>query len=227
MKFTFPPAPQPSVAIAESGERFPVRRIFCVGRNYAAHAREMGNDDRDPPFFFTKPADVVVGDGAVIPYPAATTDLHYEAELVVAIGKGGTNIAKAQALSHIWGYGVGIDLTRRDLQRAAKSAGKPWDMAKGFDSSAPCGAIHPASQVGHLASGRICLDVNGVIRQDADLSDMTWGVPEIIAALSGLVELAPGDLIYTGTPEGVGQIKSGDTITVAIDRLGSLTISLA
>lgn len=226
MQYVIPPAPQPSVSVANSHQRFPVRRIFCVGRNYAAHAREMGNDDREPPFFFTKPGDAVVGDGAVIAYPAATSELHYEGELVVAIGKAGAGISKAQALSHVWGYGAGIDLTRRDLQRAAKSAGKPWDMAKGFDNSAPCGDLHPISVLGNPPAGRICLRVNGDVRQDGQLCDMTWGVPDIIAALSELVALSPGDLIYTGTPEGVGEIQSGDTVTVTIDGLNSLSISL-
>ncbi len=212
----------PSVPV-HGGGAFPVRRIFCVGRNYAAHVREMGGDPRaEPPFFFTKPADAVVINGADTPYPPATADFHHEMELVVAIGTGGTDIEEANALAHIYGYAAGLDMTRRDLQADARKAGRPWDMAKGFDHSAPIGAIHPAAVIGHPAAGRITLRVNGAVRQDADLADMIWPVPAIIAALSRLVTLAPGDLIFTGTPEGVSAVTRGDRLEGEIAGVGSL-----
>jgi fumarylpyruvate hydrolase len=224
----FPPPSQPTVAIADSDLRFPVRRIFCVGRNYAAHAREMGGDpSRELPCFFTKPADAVVADGAAVPYPPATANLHYEIELVVALGRGGADIAADQALDHVFGYGVGIDLTRRDLQTAARNAGQPWDMAKGFDQSAPLGALRPAAVIGHPSGGSIRLSVNGALRQDADIADLIWSVPEVIAHLSRLVTLAPGDLIFTGTPEGVGPVLPGDRLDGAIDGVGTLGITIA
>jgi fumarylpyruvate hydrolase len=220
--YAIPAPPQPSLAIAGSRARFPVRRIFCVGRNYAEHAREMGNDpDREPPFFFTKPADALVEDGATIPYPPATQNLHFEAELVVAIGKGGADIAVGEALGHVWGYAPGNDLTRRDLQAEAKALKRPWDMAKGFDRSAVCGALVPAA--GRPVAGRIRCRVNGVERQAADLAEMIWPVADIIAHLSQLVELRPGDLIYTGTPAGVGALAPGDSCMVEIDGLGRVT----
>ncbi len=223
MQFVIPPLPTPSVAVSGSEQRFPVRRIFCVGRNYAAHAREMGKDpDREPPFFFTKPADAVVGDGVAIPYPPLTEDLHHEAELVVAIGKSGSTIAREAALDHVWGYAVGNDLTRRDLQAEAKDKGRPWDWAKGFDRSASAVPFFPFPEVGHLPTGRISLSVNDVVRQDADLADMIWSVPEIIAILSTAVRVEAGDLIYTGTPAGVGALRPGDVCRVSIDRLGSI-----
>lgn len=218
-----PAPPQISLPIAGTSTRFPVRRIFCVGRNYAEHAREMGNDEREPPFFFTKPADALVEDGATIPYPPATHDLHYEAELVVAIGTGGAAIPEAEAEAHIWGYAPGNDLTRRDLQAEAKAMKRPWDMAKGFDRSAVCGALVPAPIAGHPAQGRLTCTVNGAVRQSADLAEMIWPVPAIIAHLSRLVELRPGDLIYTGTPAGVGALQRGDSCSVAIDGLGQVT----
>ncbi|MGB3279286.1 MAG: fumarylacetoacetate hydrolase family protein [Pseudorhodobacter sp.] len=206
--------------------RFPVRRIFCVGRNYAEHAREMGHDpNAEPPFFFTKPADAVVQSGATIPYPPATEDLHHEAELVVAIGVGGANIAPEAALSHVWGYAAGNDLTRRDLQAAAKAARRPWDMAKGFDNSAVIGPLHRA-QDGAVPLGRIRCLVDGVLRQDADLAEMIWPVEAIIAYLSGLVTLAPGDLIMTGTPAGVGPIKPGETCVIEIDGLSPASVTV-
>ena len=222
------PAPaQPSVAIRGTSARFAVRRIFCVGRNYAEHAREMGNDpDREPPFFFAKPADAVIGDGAQIAYPSATADLHHEAELVVAIGTGGTGIALDRALDHVWGYAPGNDLTRRDLQAEAKATRRPWDMAKGFDNSAVCGALVPVAEVGHPTAARISLDVDGQTRQSALLSDMIWSVPEIIAYLSGLVRLQPGDLIYTGTPAGVGALTQGQTCVVRIEGLGEVSTTI-
>ncbi len=225
-EFVFPPAAVPSIAVAGQSARFPVRRIFCVGRNYAEHAREMGNDDRDPPFFFTKPADAVVDDGAHIPYPPATSDLHHEAELIVAIGIGGANITVADALAHIWGYAAGNDLTRRDLQAEAKAARRPWDMAKGFDASAVIGALRPVDQIGHPAAGAITCTIDGAPRQAGDIADMIWSVPEVISYLSALVTLAPGDLIMTGTPAGVGPIKPGETCRVEIEGVGSAEVRI-
>lgn len=205
-----------------------MRRIFCVGRNYAAHAREMGRDpDREPPFFFLKPADAVVDHEAAIPYPPETANLHYEIELVVAIGVGGHDIEPADALDHVWGYGVGIDLTRRDLQMAARDQGRPWDWGKGFDLSAPVAPVHPVSAVGHVASGRIWLAVNGAGKQDSDVSKLIWPVPDIIAIASRSMTLQPGDLIMTGTPEGVGPIARGEVVTGGIDGLGEIRISIA
>lgn len=211
----------PSVEIAGSGERFPVRRIFCVGRNYAEHAREMGGaPDREPPFFFAKPADAVVGAGVEIAMPPRTANLHHEIELVVALGSGGRDIAQDAALEVVFGYAVGNDLTRRDLQAEAKAVGRPWDMAKGFDHSAVISPIHPAVAIGHPANARIWLSVNGELRQEGDLADMIWPVADIIAELSSYVELKAGDLIYTGTPAGVGRIVSGDLIEGGIDGIG-------
>ncbi|WP_108501460.1 fumarylacetoacetate hydrolase family protein [Paracoccus indicus] len=215
---------QATLPIHDSADRFPVRRIFCVGRNYADHAREMGHDpDREPPFFFTKPADAVLTDDDDLPYPPASSDLHYEAELVVALGAGGTEIAPQDATAMIWGYAAGNDFTRRDLQAQAKKMGRPWDMAKGFDLSAAIGPLHPASQTGPMDKGRMQLLVNGDIRQDADLSQMIWPVADIISHLSGLVRLAPGDLIMTGTPAGVGAVTRGDQVTVRIEGLSPLS----
>jgi fumarylpyruvate hydrolase len=220
--YTFPASPVPSVAIDGSAQRFPVHRIYCVGRNYAEHAKEMGSDPRnDPPVFFTKPADAVMPSDSAIPYPPQTSNLHHEIELVVAIGAGGNDIPAANALQHVFGYAVGNDLTRRDLQSAAKRQGGPWDTSKGFDASAPCGAIRPAS-AGQVASGRIWLKVNGLMRQDADVSTMIWSVPEIIAQLSRFYTLRPGDLIFTGTPAGVGPLVPGDRIEGGIDGLATL-----
>ncbi len=205
------------------GGLFPVRRVFCVGRNYAEHTREMGGDpDREEPFFFTKPADALLINGADMPYPAKTSDLHHEMELVVAIGTGGKDIAEADALSHVYGYAAGLDMTRRDLQAAAKKGGKPWDMAKGFDFSGPVGEIAPASHIGHPSAGKIELVVNSVPRQSSDLAKQIWNVPETISYLSGLVELAPGDLIFTGTPEGVAAVVSGDVLEGEIAGVGTV-----
>ncbi|MDT7950970.1 MAG: fumarylacetoacetate hydrolase family protein [Acetobacteraceae bacterium] len=227
MSFVFDPAPAPSVAVAGSADRFPVRRIFCVGRNYAAHAREMGKDpDREPPFFFLKPADAVVDDGATIPYPPETANLHYEAELIVAIGKAGSDIAPEDALEYVWGYGIGLDMTRRDLQNAAKDLGRPWDWGKGFDRSAPIGPIHPVASVGHIESGRIWLAVDGTTKQDSDISKLIWPIPDVISIASRSMELRPGDLIMTGTPEGVGPVKPGQTMAVGIEGLGEITIRI-
>ena len=227
MNFVIDPAPTPSVAVSGSSDRFPVRRIFCVGRNYAAHAREMGKDpDREPPFFFLKPADAVVDDGATIAYPPETANLHFEAELIVAIGKAGRNIEPADALEHVWGYGIGLDMTRRDLQNAAKDLGRPWDWGKGFDQSAPIGPIHPVTTVGHIDKGRIWLAVDGTIRQDSDVAKLIWPIPDVISIASRSMELRPGDLIMTGTPEGVGPVTRGQTMTLGIDRLGEISIHI-
>lgn len=213
--------------MAGSSARFAVRRILCVGRNYAAHAREMGADLREPPFFFTKPADAVCDSGTAVPYPSLTGNLHHEVELVVAIGTGGADIAAAAALAHVWGYGVGIDLTRRDLQNAAKAKGHPWDWGKAFDLSAPCGPLTPAAAIGSLADARIELTVNGTVRQSATTADMIWSVPEIIAAASTAIRLEPGDLIYTGTPEGVGPVVAGDRLVAQVVGLASLEIVIS
>ena len=227
MSYLFPPAPQPSVEIKGRAERFPVRRIFCVGRNYAAHAREMGKDpEREAPFFFTKPADAVVPNHTTIPYPSRTANLHHEIELVVALHKGGQNIAVADALEHVYGYAVGNDLTRRDLQFEARDKGRPWDTAKAFDRAAPITAIQPAADVGHPGRGRIWLQVNGELRQEGDIADLIWSVPEIVAELSTLFELAPGDLIYTGTPAGVTPLKPGDRVEGGVDGLDTLVTTI-
>ena len=202
-EFVLPPPPAPSVTVAGTSARFAVRRIICVGRNYAAHAREMGKDpEREAPFFFYKPADALVDDGAALPYPPETNDLQHEIELVVALAKGGADIAQENALDHVFGYGVGIDLTRRDLQSQAKDAGRPWDWGKGFDHSAPCGPLRRAADIGHPSKGRIWLAVDGQVKQDGDLADLIWSVPEIIAIASRSIELKQGDLIYTGAPAG-------------------------
>ncbi|WP_114861858.1 fumarylacetoacetate hydrolase family protein [Azospirillum brasilense] len=227
MAYAIPLWPQPTVPVA-GGDPFPVRRIYCVGRNYAAHAREMGADpDREPPFFFMKPADAIVADGTAIPYPPRTANLHHEIELVVAIGTGGRDIPVERALDHVYGYGVGLDMTRRDLQNAAKKEGKPWDMGKGFDQSAPCGTLRRAADIGHPDKGSVTLSVNGALRQKGDLADLIWTVSETISYLSGLVELQPGDLIYTGTPEGVGPVVAGDRLEGAVEGVGSITVTIA
>lgn len=227
MSFVFDPMPTPSLPIVGEDARFPVRRIFCVGRNYAAHAREMGKDpDREPPFFFTKPADAIVQDGETVAYPPETENFHYEAELVVAIGTGGVNIAKEAALDHVYGYAVGNDLTRRDLQLVARDKGRPWDWGKAFDRSAPIAAIHKADQVGHLSTGSIKLAVNGEVKQDADLAELIWDVPEVVSIISQTMELKAGDIIMTGTPAGVGQLAEGDTCVVTIEGLGDLTTKI-
>lgn len=228
MSFVFAPPPVPAVEVKGRVERFPVHRIYCVGRNYAAHAREMGsNPDREPPFFFCKAADAITPNHATIPFPARTQNLHHEIELVVALGKGGHNITPARALDHVFGYAVGNDLTRRDLQNEAKDKGRPWDTGKAFDRAAPITAIHPASAVGHPSKGRIWLTVNGETRQQGDLSELIWSVPEVIAELSTLFELAPGDLIFTGTPAGVSALKPGDRIEGGVDGLDTLVTMIA
>lgn len=223
MAYILPPAPIPTVAVDGSDDRFAVRRIFCVGRNYAAHAREMGQDpDRDPPFFFTKPSDAVVDAGKTVPYPPETENFQYEGELVVAIGTGGRDIAEADSLAHVWGYAIGNDLTRRDLQLASREKGRPWDWGKAFDHSAVIGPLHPVSRVGHPSRGAIRLTVNGVVKQQGDLSELIWSVPEVIAIISRSMELRPGDLIMTGTPAGVGPMVPGDVCAVEIDGLGRI-----
>ncbi|MCK6405620.1 MAG: fumarylacetoacetate hydrolase family protein [Rhodocyclaceae bacterium] len=229
MSFVVPPPVTPSLAVAASDARFPIRRVYCVGRNYADHAREMGAheqaDGREPPFFFSKPADAVVPEGDV-PYPPATANLQHEIELVVALGRGGANIPVAEALDCVFGYAAGLDLTRRDLQARAKEKGHPWDMGKGFDASAPTGALHAVAQTGHPRSGAVWLRVNGETRQTGDLADMSWNVAEIIANLSTFVRLAPGDLIFTGTPAGVSTVVRGDVLEGGVDGVGSLRVRL-
>jgi len=223
LTYVFPPKDPATVAVDGSDDRLPVRRIFCVGRNYAAHAREMGKDpDRDPPFFFTKPADAVVMDGETVAYPPETENFHYEAELVAVIGTAGTNITEEDSLNHVWGYAIGNDLTRRDLQLKAREQGRPWDWGKAFDRSAVIGPVHPVSKVGHLDKGAITLTVNGETKQNADLAELIWSVPEIISILSHSIALEPGDLIMTGTPAGVGAMVEGDICVVSIDGLGSI-----
>ena len=215
-----------TVAVDGSDAVFPVQRIFCVGRNYADHAVEMGHDpDREPPFFFMKPATAVVPDGSTLPFPAATEDLHHEIELVVALGEGGEGIAAGDALGRVFGYAVGLDMTRRDLQAQAKQARRPWDMAKGFDRSALLGAICPVAAIGHPDAGAIWLRINGELRQEGDLAQQIWKVPETIAYLSTLVALRAGDLIMTGTPAGVGPVRRGDRLEGHIDGVGDLTVT--
>ncbi|WP_137752376.1 fumarylacetoacetate hydrolase family protein [Sphingopyxis sp. L1A2A] len=222
MNLVFPVA-TPSAEIDGSDQRFPIRRIFCVGKNYADHAREMGGDpDREPPFFFSKPADAVITGSADIAMPPRTANLHHEIELVVALGSGGANIGEDDARAAVFGYAVGNDLTRRDLQADAKAGGRPWDMAKGFDHSAVLSPIRRVAEVGHPASARIWLSVNDELRQDGDIADLIWPVTDIIAELSTYVELQAGDLIYTGTPAGVGRIVAGDRVTGGIDGIGAI-----
>jgi fumarylpyruvate hydrolase len=223
MSYAVPAAPVVTLPVAGSEDSFPVRRIWCVGRNYAAHAREMGSDpDREPPFFFAKPTDAIVQNGDPIPYPPGTKNLHHEIELVVAIGKAGTAIATENALDHVFGYAVGLDMTRRDLQNSAKDSGRPWEMGKSYDFSAPCSAIEPASKIGHPDKGAIWIKVNGETKQSSDISFLIWNVAETISHLSQLVELHPGDLIYTGTPEGVAAVVAGDVMEGHIDGVGDI-----
>jgi fumarylpyruvate hydrolase len=227
MSYVFAPPEPASVAIVGRSERFPVHRIYCVGRNYAAHAREMGMDpDREPPFFFSKPADAIVPNHAVVPYPSRTSNLHHEIELVIALGRGGRDITAASALEHVFGYAVGNDLTRRDLQFQARDQGRPWDTSKGFDHSAVISAITPGAHAVDLTGARIWLQVNGEMRQQATLNELIWNVPEVIAELSTLYELQPGDLIYTGTPAGVAALKSGDRLEGGIDGLETLVTTI-
>lgn len=229
MAFVFPPEAPVAVPVAGSDAQFAVRRIYCVGRNYAAHAREMGFDpDREPPFFFCKPADAVVpvayGETLELAYPSQTTNYHYEAELVAVIGKGGSDIPLERSLDHVWGYAVGLDMTRRDLQMKMREMGRPWEIGKAFDHSAPIGPIHPASEVGHFDSAGLWLTVNDETKQKSDVSHLIWSVAETVAYLSKFFRLEPGDVIFTGTPEGVGAVKKGDTMKVGVERLGEVTV---
>lgn len=231
MSYVFPPASVASVAVLGSPQRFPVHRIYCVGRNYAEHAQEMGATGREPPFFFMKPADAVlpVAPDAIgtLPYPPLTQDLHHEVELVVALGRGGRDIAEQDALAHVWGYAVGLDMTRRDRQAEMKKQGRPWSIAKGFDASAPIGALTPAAQAGDVAQAAITLHVNGALRQQGRVAQMIWSIAETIASLSRAWELAAGDLIYTGTPAGVAAVAQGDRLDAAIDGLAPLRLRVA
>lgn len=227
MDYVVSAPPQPSLAVIGTQARFPVHRIYCVGRNYLAHVREFGNDEKSPPFFFAKASDMIVADGSTVPYPPLTSNYHHEVELVAAIGKGGANIPVESALGHVYGYAIGFDMTRRDVQQAAAKKGQPWEIGKSFDQSAPCGPIYPAAQVGYLQAGEIEITVNGQVRQRSDLNLMIWDVPNIISQLSQQVTLQPGDLIYTGTPEGVGPVVSGDVMVGRIAKLGDLTIKVA
>jgi fumarylpyruvate hydrolase len=231
MAFVFPPKPPVAVPVTGSSDLFAVRRVYCVGRNYAAHTREMGFDpNREAPFFFCKPADAVVpvayGQVLELAYPSQTNNFHYEAELVAAIGKSGFDIPLERALDHVWGYAVGLDMTRRDLQIKMREQGRPWEIGKAFDHSAPLGSIHPATAVGHFDKGALWLTVNDQPRQKSDLSKLIWSVPEMVTYLSQFFRLEPGDLIYTGTPEGVGAVKPGDTMRVGVERLGELTVKV-
>ncbi|NII55177.1 fumarylacetoacetate hydrolase family protein [Luteibacter sp. SG786] len=223
MTTVIPTPAQPSIPVAGRAERFPVRRIFCIGRNYADHAREMGASvDKANPMFFTKPADAIVTDGADVPYPSATQDLHHEVEMVVALGAGGSDLSVEEAGKLVWGYGVGLDLTRRDLQAQAKAKGAPWDVAKGFDHSAPVSALVPAGETTIAANTRIALEVNGEVRQQATLGEMVLDVPEILSALSRLFELKAGDIVYTGTPAGVAALIRGDRFRATLEGVATL-----
>ena len=231
MAFIFSPEPHIAVPVVGTADSVAVRRVYCVGRNYAAHAREMGFDpDREPPFFFIKPDNAVVpvgyGETLQLKYPAETENYHYEAELVAVIGKSGSGIPVEQALEHVWGYAVGLDMTRRDLQIRMREMGRPWEIGKSFDDSAPIGPIHPAEAVGHFDEGGIWLTVNGEAKQSSNLTHLIWSVAESVAYLSRFFRLEPGDLIYTGTPEGVGPVIAGDTMKVGVERLGELTVSV-
>ena len=226
-RYLFEPAPPASVEIADSDARFPVNRIFCVGRNYAAHVREMGFDpDREEPCYFTKASRCIAASGSEIPYPPATHDYHHEIELVVAIGKPGFELAEGDALSVVYGYACGLDMTRRDLQIASRESKGPWDIGKDFENAAVIGPIRPAAEIGHPDRGRIELSVNGERRQDSDLANLIWSVPAIIAHLSTYYRLEPGDLVYTGTPDGVGPVKPGDRITGSVAGVGEIELSI-
>ena len=222
--YVIAPAPPATLPVEGSDQRFPVHRVFCIGRNYAAHAVEMGHDpDREPPFFFFKSPSNLTSDGT-FPYPTLTSDVHHEVELVVALSTGGRDIAADRALDHVWGYGVGLDMTRRDLQGEAKKMGRPWEVGKSFEKSGPCGPLAPASRIGHPDAGAVTLDVNGERRQTGDLNQMIWKAPEIISYLSGLFTLAPGDLIFSGTPAGVGAVARGDVMTAHAAGVGTLEV---
>ncbi|MES2759127.1 MAG: fumarylacetoacetate hydrolase family protein [Pseudomonadota bacterium] len=229
--YAFPPAAVAAVPVAGTDTVFPVRRVYCVGRNYVEHAQEMGFSGREAPFFFCKPADAVVpvadGETRTLAYPSETANLHHEIELVVAIGKGGRNIAEDQAASHIFGYAVGLDMTRRDLQLDLRKAGRPWELGKAFDQSAPIGPIHAIGSTGEITKGAIRIDVNGEARQSSDVTKLIWNVNETIAYLSKYFELQPGDLIFTGTPEGVGAVKAGDLMVGSVEQLGELRVKIS
>lgn len=225
-RYVIDPPPQPAIPVAGGG-LFPVRRVYCIGRNYAAHAVEMGHDpDREPPFFFQKNPDNLDASG-IFPYPPETADVHHEVELVAALGAGGANVPLDEALGLVWGYGVGLDMTRRDLQGAAKDKGRPWEIGKAFERSAPVGPLVPAAEIGHPARGRIALAVNGAVRQEGDLAQMIWKLPEMVAHLSRFFVLAPGDVILTGTPAGVGPVVRGDVIEAEIEGVGALSVRVA
>ena len=227
MAYVIPAPIQATLPVVGSDDQFPIHRIYCVGRNYAAHSREMGGDpDREEPFFFMKSADTVLPGGGDFPYPAKSNDVHHEMELVVALKSGGDNISEDAALDCIFGYAAGLDMTRRDLQGEMKKAGRPWEIGKSFEYSAPCSAINPASGIGHPASGRLWLEVNGETRQDGDLNQLIWNVAESISYLSSLFTLAPGDLIYTGTPAGVGPVVKGDKLHGTIEGIGEIEITV-
>ena len=225
-EFVLAPEDRPVLSVAGTDQVFPVRRIYCVGKNYVAHIREMNADERDPPVLFQKPADSIVRDGGEIPYPVFTNNFHYELELVVALKSGGYGITPEKALDHVYGYAIGLDMTRRDHQAKVLEKGMPWEVTKAFDRSCPVSAIHPVGEVGHLDSGNIRLTVNGEVRQHADLSLMIWKTPEIISKLSEQFELKAGDIILTGTPAGVGSVTTGDELVGTVDRLGSLTVRI-
>jgi fumarylpyruvate hydrolase len=226
ISYVIPAPPQASIPVAGESKSFPVRRIWCVGRNYLEHIREMGNDERALPFFFAKHPDMIEPDGATIPYPPLTKDLHHEVELIVAMKSGGLNIPVDKALDHVYGYAVSIDLTRRDLQFAARKQERPWEIGKSFDHSAPCGALQPASKIGHPTKGSIWLSVNGTERQKGDLTELIWSVPEIIAKLSEQVSLGAGDIIMTGTPAGVAALSPGDEIECGVEGIGTLKVKI-
>jgi fumarylpyruvate hydrolase len=224
--YVIPQSPQAAIPVTGTGQYFPVRRLWCVGRNYVEHIKEMGQDVREPPFFFAKPPDAIVPDGGTVPYPSLTKDMHHEVELVVALKSGGRNIKTEKALACIYGYGVGIDLTRRDLQIASRNIKRPWEIGKAFDYSAPCGPLRAAAEIGHPDKGRITLKVNGKVRQDGNLDQMIWKVPEIISKLSEMVELAAGDIIMTGTPSGVAATVADDKIECEIEGVGTLRVAI-
>jgi fumarylpyruvate hydrolase len=225
--YQFEPAPLPTLPIRGTKKLFPVHRIYCVGRNYAEHAKEMGHDpNREPPFFFQKNPDTLVPGGGDFPYPSKSKDVHHEFEMVVALGGGGTDIPVERALDCVFGYAVGLDMTRRDLQNEAKKLGRPWEVGKAFEHAAPCSEIVPASAIGHPSKGAVWLKVNGAVRQQGDLSQLIWGVPEMISYLSGLFALRPGDLIFSGTPAGVAAVKPGDVLQGGVDGVGEITVKV-
>jgi fumarylpyruvate hydrolase len=225
MKYVFEAPEIPTLPIRGSDQQFPIHRIYCVGRNYAEHAREMGHDpDREPPFFFQKNPDTIVPDGGEFPYPDRSSNVHFEMELVIALSEGGKDIATSEAMNHVFGYAVGLDMTRRDLQGEAKKKGRPWEVGKAFEYSAPCAEVVTVSECGHPENSRIWLEVNGELRQEGNINQLIWNIPETISYLSGLFTLVPGDLIYTGTPAGVGAIKQGDTMKGGVDGVGEISI---